>query len=165
VTGLAGSLTPDLTIGDVVVANETLQHDLGGTPISKPYVVPLLDIARFRADPAMTEAATLASEDYLNSKPGDNKVARGLIVTGDRFVQSGSQIADIKKRIPDAVAVEMEGAAVAQVCHYFNVPYALIRTISDGGDEAAVEHFSESLSTLAAEYSSEIVTRMLVALA
>jgi adenosylhomocysteine nucleosidase len=161
-TGLAGGVSPDLEIGDVVVATQTLQHDLGRTPVSKSHVVPGLGIARFDTDPAWTAKATEAANDFAAGATGESfKVRNGLIVTGDRFIQSATQIASLRESIPDALAVEMEGAAVAQVCHYFDVPFALIRTISDGGDEAAKEHFSESLHSLAAHYAAGIIPRVL----
>jgi adenosylhomocysteine nucleosidase len=163
-TGLAGSVSANSGIGDVVVATQTLQHDLGRTPISKSHEVPVLGIARFDTNPDWTEKAITAASDFITEEMGDRfKVHNGLVITGDRFIQSAEQIANLRASIPDAIAVEMEGGAVAQVCYYFDVPFALIRTISDGGDEAAKEHFSESLNSLAAHYAAGIIPRILAA--
>jgi len=82
---------------------------------------------------------------------------RGLIVSGDRFVASQAESTRLQQDLPQALAVEMEGAAVAQVCHDFGRPFAVLRTISDRADDQAHVDFPRFLAQVAAEYSRDIV--------
>ncbi|MCM2991392.1 hypothetical protein M3580_19775, partial [Bacillus safensis] len=81
----------------------------------------------------------------------------GLVISGDRFVSSEQEVV----AQPDALAVEMEGAAIAQVCAEHDVPFALVRTISDTADDHATQSFSHVLSAIASSYSSGILRRFL----
>jgi adenosylhomocysteine nucleosidase len=85
------------------------------------------------------------------------KVHSGLVVSGDRFVSTSSESQALQQRLPLALAVEMEGAAVAQVCHDYDVPFAAVRTISDRADDAATTDFSRFIHEVASRYTSALM--------
>ncbi len=79
----------------------------------------------------------------------------------DRFVATSAESDDLRARPPEALAVEMEGAALAQVCHDFAIPFAVVRTISDRADDAAHVDFMRFVDDVASRYTPEIVRRFL----
>lgn len=176
-TGVAGGLAPGVNVGDVVVATELLQHDMDASPLFPKHEVPLMGLSRFAADPVIGDAlATVASgvlrhpvaligqagvDEFGLSAP---KVHRGLLVSGDRFVSTTAESAALQRDLPDALAVEMEGAAVAQVCHDYGVPFAAMRTISDRADDAAHGDFARFVAVVASRYSLALVGAWLASL-
>ncbi|SAK63312.1 5'-methylthioadenosine/S-adenosylhomocysteine nucleosidase [Caballeronia hypogeia] len=172
-TGVAGGVRADVQVGDIVVADALLQHDLDASPLFPRYEVPLLDRARFDADATLSDLLAAAADAFaadegptLASRFGveEPRVHRGLIVSGDRFIASHEGVNALRDALPDALAVEMEGAAIAQVCYEHGVPCAVVRTISDTADAAAPASFAEFLTAIAATYSSGILSRFLRAL-
>ncbi|SAL36021.1 5'-methylthioadenosine/S-adenosylhomocysteine nucleosidase [Caballeronia peredens] len=173
-TGVAGGVHARVQVGDVVVADTLMQHDLDASPLFPRYEVPLLGRARFDADPALADALAAAARAFIAEEGaalGERfavaapRVHRGLVVSGDRFVASHDALFALRDALPDALAVEMEGAAIAQVCYEHGVPCAVVRTVSDSADAAAPASFSEFLAALAATYSSGILSRFLRAAA
>ena len=81
----------------------------------------------------------------------------GLIVSGDRFVSTSAESAALRQAIPGALAVEMEGAAVAQVCHDYGLPFAALRVISDRADDSAHVEFSRFIECVASRYSLAVL--------
>ncbi|WP_048438341.1 5'-methylthioadenosine/adenosylhomocysteine nucleosidase [Caenimonas sp. SL110] len=158
-TGVAGGLAPGVHVGDVVVADEFLQHDLDASPIFPRYEVPLYGVSRFATDAALTAQLAAAAQRAL---PGV-KVHRGLVVSGDRFVSTTGESRALQSALPDALAVEMEGAAIAQVCHDFGIPFAAVRTISDRADDAAHGDFLKFIEEVASRHSAAIVQALLAA--
>ena len=143
-TGAAGRVSEDVSIGDVVVATHLVHHDLDARPIFPRYHVPMLGIAHLAADEGVSELAYAAAERFLASRPGNEaRVARGLVLSGDQFM-GPAQLRDLRTRFPDGLAVEMEGAAVAQVCIESATPYAVVRSISDDGRADAFQRFLEN---------------------
>jgi adenosylhomocysteine nucleosidase len=169
-TGVAGGVHADVQVGDIVVAQTLLQHDLDASPLFPRFEVPLLDKSRFAAAAGLSDALALACEAFLADQ-GDAlqnrfavvrpRVHRGLVVSGDRFVASHDELHALRGVLPDALAVEMEGAAIAQVCFEYGVPCAVVRTISDTADAAAPASFTEFLKAIAGTYSSGILSRFL----
>jgi adenosylhomocysteine nucleosidase len=90
-------------------------------------------------------------------------VHRGLIISGDQFVASAAAVEALREALPDALAVEMEGAAIAQVCHEYGVPCAIVRTVSDTADAHAPASFASFLTEIAGTYSNGILKRFLQA--
>jgi adenosylhomocysteine nucleosidase len=86
---------------------------------------------------------------------------RGLVVSGDRFVSTTQESGALQAALPDALAVEMEGAAFAQVCHDYGVPFAAVRTISDRADDAAHLDFAHFIQDVASRHSAAIVEAFL----
>jgi adenosylhomocysteine nucleosidase len=174
-TGLAGALDPSLRIGDVVVADELMQHDLDASPIFPKFETPLLGVSRFATDAVLRErllgaaesfvAGGLAEEVDVRDREGfgidQPAVHSGLIVSGDQFISDGSEVARLRAAIPDALCVEMEGAAMAQVCFEYGVPFAVLRIISDTADGDAGVDFPRFLTTVAAKFSLGVVRAFL----
>lgn len=167
VCGLAGGLASHVAVGDIVIGESFVQHDLDASPIFPRFEVPGLGIVHFAADPALTQAAYAAAVrvtvDFAGQTGATPRVRRGLIATGDQFVSSGAREA-ILADFPAALAVEMEGAAVAQVCHRNDVPCAVVRVISDSADGQAPTDFAAFARDHAARYSVAIVRELLAEL-
>jgi adenosylhomocysteine nucleosidase len=161
-TGVAGGLGEGVQVGDVVVAEDLLQHDMDASPLFPRYELPGLGLDRLRADPVLSALAAQAAADVLGG-PGalSGRVHRGLVVSGDVFVDTTAESDALRLALPQALAVEMEGAALAQVCHDFGVPFAVIRTISDRADDAAHVDFPRFVAEVASRYSLAVVKTML----
>ena len=173
--GVAGGIRPDVQIGDVVVADRLIQHDFDASPIFDPYVIPSLGIAEIPADPYLSDLLAQAAEEYVRTEartdaetadPGllsaaDMKVHRGLVASGDRFISSRAEADSLRSRITDVLAVEMEGAAVAQVCAERRIPFAVLRSISDRSDHDAEVDFIAFVSSVAAPLTAGVVKRWL----
>jgi adenosylhomocysteine nucleosidase len=140
-TGVAGGVGPGVRVGDIVVADALLQHDMDASPLFPRYEVPLLERSTFLAD-----AGAALSERFGFAQP---RVHRGLIVSGDRFVSSAHEVRTLASALPEAMAVEMEGAAMAQVCYEHDVPCAIVRTVSDTADDHATASFTNFLTEIA----------------
>ena len=164
-TGVAGGLAEGVNVGDVVVGSECLQHDMDASPLFPRWEVPGTGRARFAADARWAALLARAADQVL----GQTHAAlasfgitaprrhQGLVISGDRFVSSGAESLSLRHALPDALAVEMEGAALAQVCADYDRPFAVLRTISDRADDQAHADFPRFLADVAAEYSRDIV--------
>jgi len=153
-TGVAGGLHPDVAVGDVVVARSLLQHDMDASPLFPRYEVPLTGRSRFDAH---AERATSLAQAARRCAAVHGRVHEGLIVSGDRFVSSAGESAALRSALPDALAVEMEGAAVAQVCSDFERPFAVLRSISDRADDTAHVDFTQFVAEVASVHTRAIV--------
>jgi adenosylhomocysteine nucleosidase len=182
-TGAAGGLGDGVRVGDIVVADALLQHDMDASPLFPRFEVPLYGRSRFGVDEAMAAAVRASAEAMLEAACSDGtgldgglsrthldefglvrpQVHRGLIVSGDRFVSSASEWSALRSTLPDALAVEMEGAAVAQVCADFGVPLAVVRTVSDRADDVAHADFVRFIADVASRYSVALVLAFLTA--
>ncbi|TDV25376.1 adenosylhomocysteine nucleosidase [Paraburkholderia caballeronis] len=169
-TGVAGGVGPDVRIGDVVVGDTLLQHDMNASPLFPCFEIPLLGRARFDADAMLAAALADACERFIAEEgaalaarfnTATPRVHRGLVISGDQFVASAQAVGALRSLLPEALAVEMEGAAIAQVCHEYDVPCAVVRTISDTADEHASASFESFLAELAGSYSTGILKRFL----
>ncbi len=123
-TGLAGGIDPSLEVTDVVVGSQTAYHDVWcgeGNEWGQVQGLP----ARFDADPKMLQCAKKVAE---SSK---QRVLSGLICTGDQFISDKATQAEIKTRFPEALACEMESAAIAHTCLLRHVPFLSVRVVSD----------------------------------
>lgn len=169
-TGVAGGLDPRVRVGDMVLARSFLQHDMDASPIFPRHEVPGYGRARFAADDALTDALELACDRMLHALPGRlppttvqafglqaPRLHQGLLLSGDRFVSTTAESQALQRELPEALAVEMEGAAFAQVCHDFGVPLAVVRTISDRADDAAHVDFPRFLREVASRYSAAVI--------
>ena len=157
-TGSAGGLGSGLKVGDVVIGTQTAHHDVDVTAFGYAIGhVPRMP-ARFESDPALCAAAEKAAAAFEHTA-----VHRGLIVSGDQFVHSSESVAEVRRHFPDAQAVEMEAAAIAQSCHRFGVPFVVVRAISDLADEEADTSFETFLKT-ASVHSAKMVLQLIEAL-
>lgn len=169
-TGVAGGLGKGVRVGDLVIATELLQHDMDASPIFPRHELPLYGLSRLPSDAAMSarlhqaaqalagQAAHHLGEDTLAAFGiGTPVVHQGLIVSGDRFVSTAAESRALRSELPDALAVEMEGAAVAQVCHDHGLPFAVVRTISDRADDQAHVDFTAFIRHIASRYATALI--------
>ncbi len=178
-TGVAGALDDAVSVGDVVVADELVQHDLQGPPeMFARGEVPLLGVVEIATDPTLAAAAAAAARDFLATGFGEladaaaaefdlaveqPRVHVGQVATGDEFVH-GNLKDIVRARTPRALCVDMEGAAVAQVClEHGALPLCVIRAISDLAGTTASVDFPRFLQAFAQHYSYEILRRMFAA--
>lgn len=173
VIGTAGAIDDALHVGDVVVASSLIQHDIDGRPIIPPYTIPILRIRELK--PALTlqnmalRACQNCIQEGLNFLPLDAleefkltapKVYSGLIGSGDQFIADPHKRKALKNTLEELLCVEMEGAAVAQVCYEHGIPLIVIRILSDQSDgQAAIDCF-KFVKTVAAVYASQIIKHL-----
>lgn len=156
-TGSAGGLDSRLSVGDIVISTEVRHHDVDVTAFG-------YEKGQLPANPpAFVSDKRLAQLAENESQHAELNAVSGLICSGDLFVNSAEMIAKIRGDFPTVTAVEMEAASIAQVCHAFNVPFVVIRAISDVADKVSHISFDDFLP-LAAKQSSEVVLRTLNAL-
>ena len=153
--GVAGAGEPDVGIGDMVIATAAVQHDVDTSPIGDPVgMISKLNMVQIPCNPALRERLTRAAQ----SLP-DVKVHQGVIATGDQFVNNGEVRSRIHERY-QAMAVEMEGGAVAQACYVHGVPCGILRSISDQADGQSEMDYP-TFAKLAAEHSQKVVENLL----
>ncbi len=160
-TGVAGGIASGVEVGDVVIAQEFVQHDMDASPLFPRYQIPLYDRERFACDLNLSQALIRAASGGLQQLGLDAAVHHGLVASGDRFVSAAEEARALHIALSDAghppLAVEMEGAAVAQVCHDYAVPFAAIRTISDRADDTAHVDFPKFVAEVASRYALAII--------
>ncbi len=155
-TGSGGALTPTLDIGDVVVATDCVQHDVVVDFLGLPRgQIPFTDLRFFETSPWLRRNAAAV-------KLPEHVVVEGRVLTGDTFVEDAAHRHQLRGEL-DGDCVEMEGAAVGQVCAMNDVPYLVVRAISDHADGTSDVDF-EAFMQEAARSSSEIVLSLLTAL-
>ena len=169
-TGVAGGLGEGVRVGDVVVARQFAQHDMDASPLFPRHEVPLYGLTRFATDAALSDELARAAAVVLADAPrtlGEDTVRefnlhlpalhQGLVLSGDRFVATATESDALRRDWPDALAVEMEGAAIAQVCFDAGVPFAAVRTVSDRADDAAHVDFVRFIRAVASRYSAALI--------
>lgn len=175
-TGLAGAMAPGVRLGDVVVADHLLQHDLDVSPLFPKYEVPLLGRRYFGTCSQMSDRLLRCVQDYLTHDFNQQidsgtrerfgltvpTVHRGGIISGDQFVGDARSVQALRTALPEALCVEMEGAAVAQICYEYDIPFTVMRTISDSADDHAGFDFSAFLEHVARHYSAGVLRRFLL---
>lgn len=156
-TGVAGGLNPTLGIGDIVISKKAVQHDFDtavfGDPVGYISRMGMKD-CYFSADEKLIKSAMLAAEELENIK-----YVVGTVASGDQFIAAKEAKDKIKKNF-DADCAEMEGAAIAHACYVNNVPFVIIRAISDNADESADMSFEE-FTHLAAKNSTIMIEKMI----
>ncbi|MBA4492831.1 5'-methylthioadenosine/adenosylhomocysteine nucleosidase [Paenactinomyces guangxiensis] len=158
-TGVAGALHPELEIGDLVISTECQQHDIDASPLGFPQgTIPFQEASVFPADACLIERAKKAGGQIEGVK-----VLLGKVLSGDQFISDVRKVKELREKF-NGTCVEMEGAAVAHVCHLIGVPYVVIRSMSDRADHSAQVNFME-FTELAAERSCAMVRNMLLQMA
>ena len=169
-TGVAGALDPKLKIGDVVIGDRMYQHDMDASPLVEPFEVPLLGKKYFETNPErnqmLLEATSMFLSDLQNhfkSNEPDRfgitqpKNLLGAVASGDQFISKESQIEKIGSELPGVLCVEMEGAAVAQVCYEYRIPFNIVRTISDKANDNSHIDFPRFAAEVASRYARGII--------
>lgn len=175
-TGVAGAIHHELNIGDVVIGKKLYQHDMDARPLMKQFEIPLLNKTYFETDvtkmqKAYNAANTLVKSNALINAIGQEelnsynistpKVVLGDIASGDKFFSTTQQKENLLQLLPNVFCVEMEGAAVAQVCFEYSVPFSIIRIISDVADDNAHIDFPAFISKVASHYSVAIIKELI----
>ena len=155
-TGVAGAVGRTLNIGDIVVSSSLIEHDFDCTAFGMEHgMIPRMEESIFKADKELVELAKKATIKVL----GEHRCKTGIIVSGDQFVAAKEKIEWLGATF-DAQCTEMEGASVAHVCYLFQIPFVVIRAISDKADGSAHMDFKEFVE-LAAQNSKNIILEML----
>ncbi|MGN1400850.1 MAG: 5'-methylthioadenosine/S-adenosylhomocysteine nucleosidase [Bacillus sp. (in: firmicutes)] len=153
-TGSAGGSASELQVGDIVLSTEVVHHDVDVTAFGYAYgQVPKMP-PTFKADGRLIEIAEEAIAEVATVGVG-----KGLIATGDSFMNDPERVKDVQSRFPGLQATEMEAAAIAQVAYQFNVPFVVIRALSDIAGKESNVSFNQFLET-AAVNSSQMVINM-----
>lgn len=156
--GSAGGLISGMEIGDIIISDEAAHHDVDLTPIGlAPATLPGLP-QTFPSDPALIALV----KDVLTELKINSQI--GLIATGDAFIADQVRVETIKNTFPNVKAVEMEAAAIAQVCYLYQTPFIVIRALSDLPDKEMPMSFVEYLD-FAAKNSANIVLQVLAKMA
>jgi len=172
-TGVAGAGDPSVRVGDIVLAESLVQHDMDAHPLFPRYEVPLTGLTHFLSDHHLALQVQDAARQFLDDDvdsaidPAEKaafgldqpRLHRGLVASGDQFINDRERIAALNTALPGLLAVEMEGAAVAQVCFELGIPFAVLRTISDNANENAATDFMRFVKSVAARYAYCIVKR------
>lgn len=178
-TGIAGAVADDLKIGDIVIGDQCIQHDMDASPLFPKYEIPLTNQTYFYSCEKLVEMAVNAAEcflkeDYANMLSDkirqkfqltEPAIKIGTIASGDQFISCPTKIQNLKLDIDNLIAVEMEGAAVSQICAEYQVPFAVIRTISDKANTKAPDDFNQFLTEITAIYAKGIIKHLLMSLA
>ncbi|GAA0361115.1 5'-methylthioadenosine/adenosylhomocysteine nucleosidase [Alkalibacterium iburiense] len=152
-TGSAGGIGAGLSVGDLVLSKQLAYNDADARAFGYAYgQIPQMP-ERYGADDKLISLFMKAAEKEWT-------IRNGLIVTGDSFISSKVEIKKIKEYFEDALVTEMEGAAIAQTCYQFDIPFLVIRAVSDVADEEASVSFDEFIE-LAGKKSAETVINFL----
>ena len=157
-TGVAGSLSRDIGVGDVVIAEDVVQHDMDTSPLGDPVgLISGLNVVKMHCSDKLRMSVLRNAAAHVLEGTGTKVFTDRVIATGDQFIADAAK----KQWIVDtfgASACEMEGGAVGQVCTANGVPFAIVRTMSDSADGGAVEDYP-SFAKKAAGISAKIVIR------
>jgi adenosylhomocysteine nucleosidase len=157
-TGSAGGFNPILNVGDAVISTEVRHHDVDVTAFGYEYgQVPQLPAA-FLADEKLIAVAEAAAKELEKFQ-----IVKGLIATGDAFMEDPERVDFVRTKFDDLQAVEMEAAAIAQVAHLFGVPFVIIRSLSDIAGKESELSFDQFIDK-AATNSATLVMKMVAAL-
>ena len=155
-TGIAGSLNPEINIGDIVISTDVVHHDMDAVNFGyEPGQIPQMDVFSFQADPQLAKQA----EEVCGRVNPEIRLFRGRIVSGDQFVADKQ----VKERIVNTFhgfCTEMEGAAIAQAAYLNGIPFVILRAISDKADDSASMDYP-TFEKKAAEHCVNLVEGMM----
>jgi adenosylhomocysteine nucleosidase len=176
-TGVAGGADKALNIGDIVVADKLVQHDMDASALSgfRKFEIPLLGIDTFIPSDKMVSLAKLSAQHYISEYMKDDvaqndleefnikipNVVVGTVASGDQFIADSQKVLSLGSEIANLKCIEMEGAAVAQVCYEHNVEYIVFRVISDKADEHATINFPKFIEKTASHFTRGIIERFI----
>ena len=145
-TGVAGAINPKLKQWDIVITNDLIQHDMDARPLFRKYEIPALRTKKIKGNKKIYNWIFKILKDSKKDEKLEvfGNIYKGLIATGDKFIYK-EEFKKISENIKDVFAVEMEGAAVAQVAKQEEIPFQVIRVVSDEANESSCEDFSEFL--------------------
>ncbi len=154
-TGVAGAVSTDLHIGDILISADAVQHDMDTSAFGDPVgVIPRMPQSYFQADKTLIELAQQAAEEQ-----NEYKVLVGRVASGDQFISTKEGKEKIRRNVKGDCA-EMEGAAIAHTCYLNDIPFVVIRAISDDANEEAGMSFDE-FCIMAAQRSSFLTEKII----
>ena len=157
--GVAGGIGKEIYPGDIVIADNLVEHDMDTTAFGDPHgQIPRMDTFDFKCDSALIEAAKKACAKL----DGDIHTFVGRIVSGDVFVADIEKIKWLEKEF-SALSCEMEGASIAHTCYLNNIPFVVIRSISDNANNGAHMDF-EKFTPIAVKNSTALLKEMLLSI-
>lgn len=176
-TGVAGGIPGHLSIGDIVIGTSFVQHDMdcAGVLGIKRFEIPLLSLTEISSSPLLQRKAMEAARKYLaNDLEADvlkeeleqlnidkPTIYSGLIASGDQFISTIEKQQELLKALPSLLAVEMEGAAVAQVAYEYELPFTVIRIISDKANDDSMIDFPRFIEQVASHFTAGIIKRLI----
>jgi adenosylhomocysteine nucleosidase len=169
VTGISGGLAEGLKVGDIVIGDSFVQHDMDTRPLFPLHEIPFEGFSVIESDPELKHLLTGAARSMLaSSRPQgleNAEVFEGLVISGDQFLSSSETRNRVLQHLPKACAVDMESAAIAQVCRAAGIPLGVMRVISDSADGSAHIDFAKFVEVSASKACAETVRYALRALA
>ena len=167
-TGVAGAISHELNVGDIVIGQRLFQHDMDARPLMKRFEIPLTGKTSYETPQQNVDIMAQAVHNFLkNNKEFRKQLAEqaiinpkmlsGDIASGDLFISSTEMKHALTKNLPSVLCAEMEGAAVAQVCDDYGVPLIVVRVISDTADEDAHISAIGFVNQHAGDYSLSIL--------
>ena len=167
-TGVAGGLSKELNIGDIVLGENLYQHDMNTEPLFPRFEIPLLNKSAFvtKNNPRLLEStvnfvaeiqSNINAEILKEFQISSPKIVIGTILSGDQFIANQNKVDELLKAIPSAKCVEMEGAAVAQVCYEYEISFSIVRIISDSANDDAPIDFPKFTKSVACKYAKGIL--------
>lgn len=153
-TGVAGTLTKELSVGDIAISSSVVQHDMDTSPLGDPVgLVSGINVINFNANEHLIKSVeAVLKENNFNFKTG-------IIASGDQFIATKTQKESIVKNF-NAIACEMEGASIGHTAYVNNVSFIVIRAISDSADDSSTLDYPTFLK-MAAENSTKITLNLI----
>lgn len=175
-TGVAGAAAPGLRVGDVVVADNLVQHDMDvcALPGYNKFEIPMLGKSYFEIAPEYSQLAQSSAISYIQNEMRREihaellaefgmdtpQVVVGTVGSGDQFIADKDKIRRLREDVTRLQCVEMEGAAVAQVCFEHDISYIVVRVISDNADDAAPINFRKFVTETASYMTCGIIRKL-----
>jgi len=176
-TGVAGAIQKHLNIGDIVIGTSFVQHDMdcAGVLGIKRFEIPLLSLTEIPSSKALQIKSDQAAKKFLSFDivtDVDKKelqsfsitspmIYKGLVASGDQFISSEEKLQGLRQALPGLLAVEMEGAAVAQVAYEYDLPFIVIRIISDKANNDSLDDFPRFIEKVASHFTAGIIKRLI----
>ncbi len=172
--GVAGALDKDLNVGDVVIGDKSVQHDYY-TPVYPDFYLDSIGISYIPSDRELCSKAYDSAKLYIEKELKSDipqkyldlfhinnpKVVVGTVASGDQFIDDSKVSLNLSEKVENAKCVEMEGAAVAQVCYEFKIPYVVIRVISDSANDDANVDFITFVEEAACHFTRGTIKAIL----
>lgn len=156
-SGIAGSMSKELNLNDIVFSTSVLYHDADFTPFGYKLGQMPSEEPVFNASPELIAKADIAASTIPNLK---DRIKKGLIISGDQFINTPEQKADILTKFPQAMVTECEGAPIAHIATSFKIPFIIIRSVSDSADEKETGTYDFNVKS-ASENSARLVLAMI----
>lgn len=156
-SGIAGSMSKELNLNDIVFSTSVLYHDADFTPFGYKLGQMPSEEPVFNASPELIAKADIAASTIPNLK---DRIKKGLIISGDQFINTPEQKADILTKFPQAMVTECEGAPIAHIATSFKIPFIIIRSVSDSADEKETGTYDFNVKS-ASENSAKLVLAMI----